>query len=69
MVDSPNKSLLTILSIIGELPQAVLVDAVDLLANGTSRQLGVLGGNHHIAMCFAAHDCSFTLGLASCLYI
>jgi hypothetical protein len=67
--DSPNDSLLTVLSVIGELPQAVLVDVVDLFADGTSRQLGVVGGNHHSAMCFAAHDCSYSLGAVELVYM
>jgi hypothetical protein len=55
---SPKNALLLVLSAIRKLPQAVLVDVVDLLADGTSRQLGVVGGDHHAAMSFATHGCS-----------
>jgi hypothetical protein len=40
--DSPNDALLSILPTIHELSQPVLVDGVNLLADGTSRLLGVL---------------------------
>jgi hypothetical protein len=62
----PDDALLSILSTICELPQAVLINVVDLLANGTCRVSGVVGGHHHVAMTFAAHGCnevSMTNGL------
>jgi hypothetical protein len=53
----PDKTLFPILSAIQELPQAALVDAVDLLADGTSRQLGVVSGyrHRHVAVRFSSH--------------
>lgn len=54
----PNDSLLSVLSAVCELPQAVLIDVVDLLAHGPSRVSGVIGGDHHGAMRLAAHDCN-----------
>jgi hypothetical protein len=56
--NAPNDALLFVLPAVRKLSQAVLVDVVDLLADGTSRQLGVVGGDHHAAMSFATHGCS-----------
>jgi hypothetical protein len=56
--NSPHDTLLAILSPIRELSQSVLVNVVDLLANGTSRQPGVVCFCSHDAMSLATHDCS-----------
>ena len=55
--DLPNKTLFPVLSCIEELPQSALVDAVDLLADGTSRQLWVVfgHGDGHVAVRFSSH--------------
>lgn len=53
----PNETLFLVLSCIEELPKSALVDAVDLLANGTSRQLWVVFGHRygHVAVRFSSH--------------
>jgi hypothetical protein len=56
--NSPHDTLLAILSPIRELSQSVLVNVVDLLANGTSRQPGVVCLCSHDAMNLATHGCS-----------
>jgi hypothetical protein len=61
--DSPNDALLPILSAVCELPQAVLINVVDLLAYGTGRVSGVVGSDHHVAMRLAAHDCNCSLAV------
>lgn len=40
----PNQALLSVLPSIRKLPESVLIDAVDLLANGPSSQLRVIAG-------------------------
>jgi hypothetical protein len=60
---SPNDTLLSILSAVCKLLQAILIDVVDLLAHGTCRVSGVVGGNHHVAMTFAAHDAALSIAL------
>jgi hypothetical protein len=46
--------LAVVLAAVGELAQAVAVDAVDLLAHGTSRERGIVGRRGDDAL-FAAH--------------